>query len=228
MKNEHLIRQSDLIPESVLTKKINIIGAGAIGSFTTLALAKMGFTNIVVFDYDTVSVENMSCQFYRFADIGKSKVEALYDLVKDFTNVEIIAINERWNETPLDGVIICAADSMDTRDRISVVHKSKAKSDIVIDSRMMAELALLYTYIPTSSTDQDNYRNTLHTDEDSVQEKCTAKSTMYTACMLSGLVACAVKKFLVSGIYSKQLTWDIVKNDMINFNAESHDEKIPF
>ena len=63
-RNEHLIRQFDLIPEDVLGEPITIIGVGAIGSWTTLALAKMGFQNLTVFDDDKVSIENMNSQFY--------------------------------------------------------------------------------------------------------------------------------------------------------------------
>ena len=42
------IRQSDLISESILDTPINIVGAGGIGSLTTLALAKVGFKHIRV------------------------------------------------------------------------------------------------------------------------------------------------------------------------------------
>jgi tRNA A37 threonylcarbamoyladenosine dehydratase len=36
-----LTRQADIIPEHILKKQITIVGAGAVGSFTTLALAKI-------------------------------------------------------------------------------------------------------------------------------------------------------------------------------------------
>jgi tRNA A37 threonylcarbamoyladenosine dehydratase len=74
--NKYLTRQSDLIPEAILSTPITVVGAGAIGSFTVLTLAKMGFNNITVFDDDEIDFVNINNQFYRISDIGKKKVDA--------------------------------------------------------------------------------------------------------------------------------------------------------
>ena len=70
LKNQNLTRQLDLIPIAVLGTRITIIGAGAVGGWTSLALAKMGFSNITVFDYDVVEVENLNCQLYGPKHLG--------------------------------------------------------------------------------------------------------------------------------------------------------------
>ena len=46
MSEDRFIRQSGLIDSEIFSIPINIIGAGGIGSFTTLALAKCGFEDI--------------------------------------------------------------------------------------------------------------------------------------------------------------------------------------
>jgi len=85
----------------------------------------------------------------------------------------------------------------------------------VIDPRMGAETALMYAYNPLSPAECDEYSKTLYSDENAIQERCTAKATMYTACMLSGLVAKTVKNIVCKEQSSRNLMWDINADDMI-------------
>jgi len=94
-KPEYLTRQSDLIPKEVLGKRIVIVGAGAVGSFTALMLSKMGFGNLHVYDFDTIETENMNCQFYRIEDINKPKADAIKDLIMSFSGIEISTYNKK-------------------------------------------------------------------------------------------------------------------------------------
>lgn len=215
-ENQHLTRQMDLIPLAVLNCPINIIGAGAVGSFTALALAKMGFKNILVFDDDRIDIENMNCQFFRFSDIGKFKVDALKELIKDFTNQEIDIIPTKWEGFSLDGITICAVDSMKVRKNVYDTYFMKAhKSSLVIDPRMGAETAMLFSYNPLKQKDGDSYSKTLYSDEDAVQERCTAKSTIYCVLGLSSLICTTVKNFLVEEIYRSQILFDVKTFDMV-------------
>lgn len=220
-KNAHLTRQLDLIPLDILDTKINIIGAGAIGSFTTLALAKMGFNNITVIDFDHIDVENMNCQFFRFKDIGKSKVIALQELVEDFTNIRINAVNDAWQGEILDGIVITAVDSMKVRKEVYEAHNRKAfNTKAIIDPRMGAEIALMYAYSPILPSEVDEYSRTLYSDENAVQERCTAKATVFCALGLSSLICSAVKEILVFGTKPKNIMYDMKRQDMIAHRNE--------
>lgn len=63
-KFQHLSRHFDILRPDKLHEPIYLIGAGAIGSFLALALVKMGFTRIQIWDHDMVSEENASNQLY--------------------------------------------------------------------------------------------------------------------------------------------------------------------
>lgn len=212
---DHLTRQLDLIPLRALATPVTIVGAGAIGSFTALALAKMGFSNLEVFDFDEVSIENMNSQFYRFSDIGKKKVQALHDLVKDFTGVEIRGFDMRFPGGHRAGLVLACVDSMSARREIWNSQDGAAACAAFVDPRMGAETALLYVARPNVSSDREAYEATLYSDRSAVQERCTAKATMYTATMLSGLVAKAVKDLACGIPYPKMAQWDIAGNDFI-------------
>lgn len=214
LKYDHLTRQLDLIPPNVLGMKINIIGCGAIGSFAALALAKMGLTRIEVWDFDEVSIENMSNQFFRFADIGKNKAVALHDLVKDFTGVAIkhtAGKFEAKDTAGMEGIIIVAVDSMAARD---MIYKSlKANYNMVkflIDPRMSAEKYAQYT---VNMADNEWYSKCLYSDQEAVAERCTAKSTIYTVTSSTGLISKTVKNLLLGQAYPETIQWDISKSN---------------
>jgi molybdopterin/thiamine biosynthesis adenylyltransferase len=209
---KHLTRQIDLIPMQSLTQKVTIIGAGAIGSWVALALAKMGMMEIEVWDDDTVTVENMNCQFYRFCDIGEKKADSIKRMVRDFTGVTINSKAERYEGQRLSGVVISAVDSMAVRKLIWDSNKDNGMVKFIVDPRMGAETALLYCMDPCDEKDIESYEKTLFSDDDSVQERCTAKSTIYTANMLSGLVAKTVKDLITNGKYPRTTQWYIDKN----------------
>lgn len=206
---EHLTRQLDIIPLDTLGEKITVIGAGAIGSWVVLALAKMGFSDITVYDDDTISIENMNCQFYPVTNIGMNKAEALAAMVELFTGNKIVAKPERYEGGMFKGIVIAAVDSMKVRKNIWDNHKESYFTKYIIDPRMGAEDALLYVMNPTDERDVASYEKTLYSDADAVQERCTAKSTIYTANMLSGLVAKAVKDIVTRNKYPRVAQWSI-------------------
>lgn len=208
LKYNHLTRQLDILDVSKLDININIVGAGAIGSFTALLLAKSGFHNITVYDFDSVSVENMNNQFYRFSDIGKQKVSALASLIFDFTNIKIKAVDRAFEAKDLQGlqgILITAVDSMAVR-KLIFENIYFSFLDLVIDPRMSAEFLNCFTY---SASDTKDYDKTLVDDKDSVQESCTAKSTAYTASLSSGLVMKTVKNFVMNEQILNKCFWDI-------------------
>lgn len=219
---QHLTRQLDLIPLDVLGEPITIIGAGAIGSWTALALAKMGFGNLTVWDDDTVSIENMNCQFYPMDAIGDAKAAALADMVDRFTGVKIQVRNERYAKGTFPGIVVAAVDSMECRKLIWENHaKSGYLTRAIIDPRMGAENALLYVMNPNDDADRRAYPKSLYSDADAMPERCTAKATIYTANMLAGLVCKAVKDLMTKPDYLRHAQWNIAGNAF-----EGHSKKV--
>lgn len=209
-KHQVLVRQSDLIPLKALEIPITIIGAGAIGSFTTLSLAKMGYEDITVYDFDTLEAANMNSQFYRISDIGKPKVKALFDLVKDFTGVEIKPKNEKYEKGVFPGIVISAVDSMAVRKLIWENHKLLPfNTAIFIDGRMAAEFATAFAIKPLDEKDRKSYDKTLFSDAEGLEERCTAKATMYCSLALASHIAKIVKDFTTDGNYCRIMNWDL-------------------
>jgi len=102
--------------------KLTIIGVGSSGSFIALTLAKMGFKNITIQDFDIVELHNIPNQFYRMKDIGQLKVVALSNIIKEFTDVDVIYNTNKVDESTnsfldlsLDRLYIICVDNVETR-----------------------------------------------------------------------------------------------------------------
>lgn len=211
---EHLTRQMSLIPLDSLKRKITVIGAGAIGSFTILSLAKMGYEDITVYDFDDVSIENINAQIYRFSDIKKKKVEALRDIIQDFSGVTLKIKDEKYNNQKFSDIVICAVDNMKTRKEIYEQHKDYFMCNLLIDPRMAIEYAYIQAFNPCDKEQQQLYERTLFTDENAVQETCTNKSTIYTSQLIGSTIAKIIKDFSNKKKYINRIQWDI-KEDQI-------------
>ena len=215
LRTDHLTRQLDLIPLEELDKtEVNVIGCGAIGSYLALSLVKMGIEKVKLWDMDDVSVENMSNQFFRFKDIGKNKAEALADLIKEFTGVGVSAYPLEYlplMTRQLKGIVVVAVDSMRAR---TMIYESLVSSihgvRVLIDPRMSAEFYMQYTVDLES---HEWYKKSLYSDESAVAERCTAKSTIYTATLAAGMVTKTIKNIMLKQPHPKSVQWDIAKSN---------------
>lgn len=224
MKSEYLTRQTDIIPLDRTGMSIAVIGAGAIGSPVATCLAKMGFEDIQIYDDDEIDEENINCQWYGPRDVTLKKVDRLTETIEGLTGVKTFIFKKRvnkdnWLNSSVD-LIICAVDSMEARKEIY----EKASLDGTkwfIDPRMSAEEGLIYTVDMRDPERKANYEKTLYTDGEAVEERCTAKATMYCAMMLAGHVAKNVKDIAVEDQFSHTVIWNIKANDYLSFKKEN-------
>lgn len=211
------IRQRDLLPPEKTVAKILVVGAGAIGSQVVMCLAKMGFKDITVFDDDTVSEENISCQWYGPKDIGQRKSQALKERVADMTGAMIQNMNERFNEESADqgyNIVVSAVDSMKSRTYIWNRAKNFFKLTHYIDPRMSAEEGSIYTINTLDLDEMAKYEKTIFPDDEGVSEPCTAKATMYCSMLLAGQVAKQIKDIVVGETPARTILWSVKANDI--------------
>ena len=199
------LRQQDLIDQDKIRRKpITVIGAGAVGSFTTLALAKMGARDMTVYDHDRIEDHNLASQFYPLDELGSYKVESLSKTVKLYTGAEVKGFAEMYEDQNLRGIVVVCVDSMEARRKIWQKVKNNLSVELLIDTRMGAEVALVYALSPIE--DHGMYRSSLYLDP--VQEPCTRRSICYTALGLSALACGKVKKYLENEPFKKVISMD--------------------
>ena len=72
-------RQLDIVSPEQLSFAIVVIGAGAIGSAAVVTLAKMGCSDVTVWDDDILEEHNIPNQLCKPSMVGRPKLEALQD-----------------------------------------------------------------------------------------------------------------------------------------------------
>lgn len=207
MEQEHMMRQSGIVSTEELEKRsCTLVGAGAIGSFTALALTKMGLKNLDVFDEDGIMEHNIANQFYPIEQIRQFKVDVLQDMTIMFSGTDIRASNKNFDEQKLQETVIVATDSMSSRRVVWDQFMLQRHCKNYIEARMGAELGLVYTMrkrfmeIPANDKgnrldieDRDFYLSTLYSDKEAVELPCTARSIIYNVLMISSLICRAYK-----------------------------------
>ena len=183
-------RQLDVLDVPRLARTpITVIGAGAVGSFTVLALAKSGAECITVYDDDVIEAHNLPNQWYRLVDLGRPKVEALRELVREMTGVEIEIHVTRFTDQPASEVTVCCVDSMDVR--IQLWRALHPRPTMWIDARMGAEVGKVMCVGAFGSW----YEETLHPSSEAYRAPCTARATMYCASGLAAFIAGQVANY---------------------------------
>lgn len=178
-------RHIELIDTNKFDKKVVVIGAGATGSFVVLALAKLGIKDITVYDFDVVEEHNIANQLYSIEDIGKKKIVALQEIVKQNTGIEITIKDEKVTNQRLHGYVFVMVDSMASRKEIYTNSiKMKPSITLAIEPRMGLDLMRLYNINPMDTTRFEGYEGTLYGDETAEISACGNSMSVITSSLL--------------------------------------------
>lgn len=177
-------------------------GSGGIGSWLTVLLARAGFLP-VIYDFDTIEEHNMGGQLFPKRLIGKTKVEALAEIVKDFTDTEITANNEMYTKESMSHhYVFSAFDNMKARkdmfeawcDYVREWQEENGILDITkeiegdidipifIDGRLTAEQMQIFCVTPKYIS---KYKEHLFDDSEVEDAPCTLKQTSHSAAMIA-------------------------------------------
>lgn len=197
MDKERYSNQLDIVNPKFEQTSIVIIGAGWIGSTTCMCLAQMWIKDITIIDYDEVENHNLASQLYKETDIGKLKVEALKDNVKEFTWIEIKVFNEKFKAEHLKDadIVISWVDNMATRKEI--IDSCTTRNKRFIDARMAGQFFEIYNYIPVY--EKDLYMLKRYSDEEATPTACTNKAVSFNT-------------FAIASIISRFVVW-IIKDE---------------
>ena len=182
-------------PEDYADKSVLIVGAGGIWSTTAYGLAQMWIQNITVVDYDNVEDHNVATQFYKEAQAWTNKIQALRDNIKEFTGVEIEAIDGKFTPEMCKwkDIVIMWVDNMATRKQIA--ESVGRDTTRVIDCRMKREFFEIYMFIPEFETDL--YLTKWYPDEEADPTSCTEKWVSYNCLGIASIICRLVKGIIM-------------------------------
>ncbi len=209
--DNRFIRQQDAVDmRRMRSLNVTLIGAGAIGSTTAVWLGRMGIQNLTIFDDDLIQEHNWSNQMYTEADIGRPKCEALWDVMEKFCSFTPRVVLQQYKDQPLTEVVISAVDSMSARKVIWQAVKKDSGVQLYIDARMGLETLRVFALNPGIHEQRVEYARSLHSDSNSLQEPCTARTICYTPLMAAAVICNQVKRFVNNEEIVGQVVFDLV------------------
>ena len=221
-------RQLDFLPpEKVLGCQISLIGAGAIGSWTALALGKMlagypGFGGLQVIDPDSVESVNIPGQFYRVADGDnhrrRRKVDALRDNLETHCGLQIDAMPQFLqadSKVQLSDIAITGVDSMSSRRAIWELIRHQRGVRYLIDARMGAfHISILTAKIDDPASERE-YLQGLVEDTATMDLPCTGRAIVTVAMTIAGICAEQVRKILIGVEPPRRIDFNLETNQLL-------------
>lgn len=222
MTQVDVTRHVELFDPSTFNKPIHVIGAGASGSWLVIQLAKLGLTDITVWDFDIVEEHNIANQMYGLDDIGRPKVIALVDIVKRSTGTIVNVKNEKYTGQRLTGYVFCMIDTMSGRKNIWLNNiKLKSAITLYIEPRMGLDVGRVYNIEPMKTEQHAPYEATLYDDSQAEVSACGASVSVVTSAI--ALSAWCVRQLIehhAERELSSEILIDLMYNNIITYKWE--------
>lgn len=188
-------------------RPILVVGAGGIGSWVSLCLARIGCT-VYLYDADRFEVHNMGGQLVRSTDIGVNKVDAVKDIITSLVgpSTKILVSSAMYSEdSPTNPIVISAVDSMAARkllfDKWAKIYGGKDDS-IFIDGRLLAEDYQVYA---VTKGRLGAYTETIIDDKLIPTENCSLKSTTHCSLGIASEIVGILSNFAANQVTMKDI-----------------------
>lgn len=187
-------KQETLFRPSNYSRRINIIGCGACGSWLAFFLLKMGFKNIHVYDYDVVEEHNIPNQLFKESHIGSLKVTSLKNIYNEFfyDDDERLTVHPdpitTANANRLKGVIFNCVDSMTAREYIYERAYKFGQAELLIEDRLSVYGGYIYTLGKSLDNNNEEYEKSFYDDEDAEVSACGISQTALPAAVTTASI----------------------------------------
>lgn len=173
-------RQVNILNPNEFNNRINIIGCGAVGSWVAFSLAKMGLSNLHIYDFDEVGMHNLPNQMFGVRDIGRNKAISIRNIIKLFTGFTVNAKNEKIDgTTPMQGIVFMLTDTMSSRkDIYNRAIKNNPSIDLLIETRMDLRGGRIYVIDPKNREHTKMYEQTFYSDDEAEVSACGVSQTV--------------------------------------------------
>ncbi len=182
--------------ENIQKKTVILAGIGGIGSYVGFLLARMKPASMFIYDDDVVEAVNMSGQLYGQSDLGRSKVSALAEMIRNYAGYSsVFAISERFtDESEASDIMICGFDNMTARklffnkwlSHVQSKSEEERKNCLFIDGRLAAEEFQVLCIKGDDEYNINRYNNEfLFSDKEADETICSYKQTTFCANMIA-------------------------------------------
>ena len=189
--------------------RIIVAGIGGIGSNVAFQLARMIPANLTLYDDDNVEMVNMAGQLFSSNNIGESKVNAIANMIYDYTSMkQVLAIKDKFTSDKEPGdIMICGFDNMRARrtffnswyNHISDKSEEEKSKCLYLDGRLSMDTLQILCIRGDDQYNIGRYeKEFLFADYEADATVCSMKQTTYLACMIGSLMVNLFTNFIAN------------------------------
>lgn len=203
--------------------RVHIIGCGSVGSTVAENLARCGITKFTLWDFDDVEPHNIVNQMFRKKDIGKSKIDALIDILTEINEDiadEVKVEREGWHGQKLSGYVFLCMDSIEIRQQIVDKHFDNPYVLAMFDFRTRLEDAQHYAADWSNRKMKEDLRASMEFSHEEAAEE-----TPVSACNVTLSVCPTIRIICAYGVANFMNFWNgkpikkLILADAFNFDV---------
>ena len=200
MDASHLnFSQQDRLFDPAFSRPVHLIGAGSVGSHVASMLARIGVTDLTVWDDDSVDSHNIGPSLYGVADVSYYKVDRLRAIIERNTGLRIKTMRQKYAGESIRGSIVACVDNMEARQLIWSSVKKKLFVDILIDTRVAERFIQVFALRPCNTEDVAHYEPFLaYSTEEASRAMCGGHSIIFIASRVASIAVEALSDFWTS------------------------------
>jgi len=211
--------QLEIFNPDLFHTPVHIIGVGASGSWVALMLAKLGVSQIHVWDFDQLEDHNLCNQAFKRTQVGQDKVDAVREVCAEMSEIEVIIHHDAVDgNTPLTGIVFVLTDTMSSRAEIwRGALKYKANVKLVIETRMGLDMCRIYNVNPTDLDQIKGYESTFSYDDSQAEVSAcgTSKSVITSAVTVASIAVRQMLNFINEKDMPNEIIYDFAFNNYL-------------
>ena len=209
MDNRQRFKDAEWFSE--LNTNITIGGAGSLGSWLSLYLARTRPYSIMIYDNDKVDETNFAGQFYNYNNLGVYKVDGLYRNIRDYCNYGISKRKTRYElikdvANTFNFTFACF-DNIESRKEMFYNWLSRNyeyKNALFIDCRLGFEYFQIYC-VKMRKDDIERYIKTFFDDSEIEDAPCSLKINTFMPAMAASQMTAFYLNNLVNYKYQDDI-----------------------
>lgn len=176
-----------------------VIGVGSVGSEVVMMLAKLGVSDITVYDHDEVESHNLPMSAYGIGDLARYKVEALAERVKRETGVTISTNRKKYASEKLKGSVVCCVDKMQEREVVFAGVSGNPLVDVFVDTRVAGNLISVFAIRPSRKEDLEYYGMHFYSTDNALPPMCGRHGIITVSAVTAGFACTALTNVWTKG-----------------------------